>query len=542
MKVRTSIIQPERSLKQVKLFLMIGLALSVFCFPIKAQTGGAAYYRYDGNGRLIAVLSPTGEAVTYSYDSAGNFTSITRYAANQLSILDFTPGSGGIGTQVTIYGTGFSTTPSANTVKFNNVTAIVTAATNIQLTVTVPTGATTGPINVSNANGAVNSSTNFFVAGNVEFSHHMVFGESKAFTFANPYPAQLTKVGLLTFDGIANQRVSLIVEDLLSCLINSNIPPFKYAQISIISPEGASIASTPLRNYWFNFPPPDYFPPDGISGLPPVGFAWIETIVLPATGTYTILIDPTDSWYCGLGAQYGFGATARLYDVPPDLTGTIATSGLPLPLGFSSPGQNAVLTFDGLNGQRIYLQGVQEGGSTQIATDVKLFAPGAYPSGTPLATRTLGADFFVDTTTLTANGTYTILLDPQFNKMRAVTLNLYDVPPDVSGTLTVYPPTPPPSQSPVTIPSVGQTANLTFSVPASQQVTIHIRNLAIGGFNAPSTLTLSTQGGTQIHTQTINSNADYDIQQSLPAAGTYVVKIDPQQAATGSLNIYLTTP
>ncbi|MBL8187059.1 MAG: hypothetical protein JNK38_03575 [Acidobacteria bacterium] len=244
----------------------------------------------------------------------------------------------------------------------------------------------------------------------------------------------------------------------------------------------------------------------------------------------------------GLGAQYGFGATARLYDVPPDPTGAIATSGLPLPLGFSSPGQNSVLTFAGLNGQRIYLQGVQEGGATQIATDMKLFAPSAYPNGTPLATRTLGAEFFVDTMTLAANGTYTIFLDPQFNKTRTITLNLYDVPPDVSGTLTVYPPTPPPPQTSVTIPSIGQAANLTFSVTGSQQVTIHIRNLVIGGFNAPSTLTLSTQGGTQIHTQTINSNADYDIQKTLPAAGTYVIKIDPQKAATGSLNIYLTTP
>ncbi len=93
----------------------------------------------------------------------------------------------------------------------------------------------------------------------------------------------------------------------------------------------------------------------------------------------------------------------------------------------------------------------------------------------------------------------------------------------------------------VTIPSVGQAANLTFSVPGNQQVTIHIRNLAIGPFNAPSTLTLSTQGGTQIFTQTINSNADYDIPRTL-SAGTYVLKVDPQQEYTGSLSINLTTP
>lgn len=538
MKSRTAIIQPRQVQLSIVRTLRIGFALLLFSIPIKSQTGGAAYYRYDANGRLTTVLSPTGEAVTYSYDPAGNFTSVTRYAANQLSILDFTPGAGGIGAQVMIYGTGFSTTPSANTVKFNNVTAAVTAATNIQLTVTVPTGATTGPISISNTNGSVNSSSNFFVTGNVEFSSNIVFGEAKPFMFAQPppFPAQMTNVGILTFDGIANQRISLTVEDLLSCLTsgNTNLPPYQYGQISIISPTGAGITTVPIRNYWFNYPP-TYAPPSPIP-TQPVGFAWAETLVLPATGKYTILIDPTDNAYAFCtGNPVGFGATVRLFDVTPDISGTITASGQPLPVNFAVPGQNAIFTFSGLNGQRICLQGAQDV-STLINTNVKLFAPGAYPNGAPLVP-TLVDTFFLDTTTLTANGTYTILLDPQLNKTRALTVNLYDVPPDVADALSIGA-----TAKTVTIPSVGQAANLTFSIPSSQQVTIHIRNLAIGSFSAPSTLTLSTQGGTQIHTQTINSNADYDIQRSLSAGGTYIIKVDPQNAATGSLNIYLTTP
>lgn len=513
----------------VSVLLVIGIVLLALCFPVYAQQGGAAYYRYDANGRLIGVLSPTGEAVTYNYDPAGNFTSITRFAANQLSIMDFTPSAGGPTTLVTIYGTGFSSTPSANTVKFNGVTATVSVATNIRLEVQVPAGATTGPISITNANGTFNSSRNFYVPVSlVEFNKSAIIGDATGFTFNKTVNrAPLVNVGLISFDAIAGQRISVFIDQivLLPGIAFGGYSP--YAQVSIISPSSNNLATFPIQDYTQYT---DYF-------------GYLDPVLLPESGTYTILIDPNNNISTGLNqtGAYAFGGTVRLYDVS-DLAGTISVTGQPTPVNFNAPGQNATYTFAGVNGQRIYLQAVQDGGATQIDTTVKLFAPGTYPNGTALATRTLGADIFVDTTTLTANGTYTILIDPQLNKTRAVTLNLYDVPPDVSGTLTIYPPTPPPPQTTVTIPSVGQAANLTFSVSGSQQVTIHIRNLVIGGFAAPTTLTLSTQGGTQIFSQTINSNGDYDIQQSLPAAGTYVLKIDPQKAATGSLNLYLTTP
>ncbi|MGH9937745.1 MAG: IPT/TIG domain-containing protein, partial [Blastocatellia bacterium] len=388
-----------------------------------AQQGGAANYFYDANGRLKAVLSPTGEAAIYEYDPAGNFTSITRRAANELSILEFTPGAGGIGAQVTIYGTGFSDTPSANTVKFNGVTATVSAATKTQLTVNVPSGAATGPINVTNTNGAINSGGNFFVTGTVEFSRQINFGESVDFQFAPPSE----NVGILTFEGAAGQRVSLVVDDLTCGRFGGNPPPFAYAQISIISPSGAIVATAPFQQYQLD---------PGPLGL--IEFAYIDTLVLPASGAYTILIDPNEGFYpIACGAQFGgFGATARLYDVPPDTTGTIAASGLPTPVSFSAPGQKALLTFNGFNGQRISLRSLQSV-TTLFGTDIKIYSPGTYPSGTPIISQTLGLSSFTDATTLTAGGTYTILVDHQFNKTRDVTLRLYDVPPDVAGTIII---------------------------------------------------------------------------------------------------------
>ncbi len=80
--------------------------------------------------------------------SSGTFT-VTNSTASELSITGFEPTSGIIGTTVTITGTNFSTNPEENVVKFNNVSAEVTAATQNQLTVIVPESASTGTITVT---------------------------------------------------------------------------------------------------------------------------------------------------------------------------------------------------------------------------------------------------------------------------------------------------------------------------------------------------------------------------------------------------------
>jgi uncharacterized protein (TIGR03437 family) len=55
--------------------------------------------------------------------------------------------------------------PSGNTVLFNGTTALVNSVTPTQLTATVPVGATTGPITLTNTNGSVTTPAPFTVAG-----------------------------------------------------------------------------------------------------------------------------------------------------------------------------------------------------------------------------------------------------------------------------------------------------------------------------------------------------------------------------------------
>src|SRR5439155_7262435 len=101
------------------------------------DASGISYF-YDPLSRLKAVVNPLGEAANYSYDAVGNLLSISRYDSSQVSIVEFTPQRGSVGTTVTMYGTGYSTTPSQNTVTFNGVAATVTSATITQITTSVP--------------------------------------------------------------------------------------------------------------------------------------------------------------------------------------------------------------------------------------------------------------------------------------------------------------------------------------------------------------------------------------------------------------------
>jgi hypothetical protein len=80
------------------------------------------------------------------------------------TITSFTPACGPVGTSVVITGSGFNDAPSpVSSVTFNNVTATFTVDSNTQITATVPAMATTGPIEVTDSEGTVSSTTNFSV-------------------------------------------------------------------------------------------------------------------------------------------------------------------------------------------------------------------------------------------------------------------------------------------------------------------------------------------------------------------------------------------
>lgn len=224
--------------------------------------------------------------------------------------------------------------------------------------------------------------------------------------------------------------------------------------------------------------------------------------------SYTILINPALS---DTGSM-----TLTLVDTP-DATGAININGPQVHVNTFRPHQNVVLTFEGAVGQRVSLSGNTPGSSTS-----------AYiynPDGTALNGTYFTATGFIEPASLPVNGTYRVLIDPEFNHTFSANLSLHEVPPDVTGTLVIGDP-----PLNVTIPTPGQNARLTFQGTAGQRVKVK-GNSQITGYGF-----VSGPDGSQIG-EAIGLDGQFTSTLTLPATGTYAVHIDPRWLSTGSVSI-----
>ena len=78
-------------------------------------------------------------------------------------VLLFNPITGPVGTSVIITGNGFDDASVATAVTYNGTAAAFTVDSNIQITATVPSGATTGPIAITDSEGSATSVISFTV-------------------------------------------------------------------------------------------------------------------------------------------------------------------------------------------------------------------------------------------------------------------------------------------------------------------------------------------------------------------------------------------
>ncbi len=145
---------------QIVVLVIVGL----LCLPAVPSADQAQYF-YDELGRLVGVVDGSGNAAVYVYDAVGNLLSIQRFTSGtgSIGIFVIAPGSALVGINVTIQGFGYDPVAANNQVKFNGTTAAVVSATATSIVATVPSGATTGSVTITNTNGTATSPQAFTV-------------------------------------------------------------------------------------------------------------------------------------------------------------------------------------------------------------------------------------------------------------------------------------------------------------------------------------------------------------------------------------------
>ncbi len=129
---------------------------------------GSGYSAISAGGGFSLALKTNGALWAWGYNyfgQLGDGTFVDKNTPEKISpgsITTFSPSNGPAGTAVTITGTDFSTTSSENTVYFGATKATVNPATESQLDVSVPTGATYQPITVG-VNGLTAYSNSPFI-------------------------------------------------------------------------------------------------------------------------------------------------------------------------------------------------------------------------------------------------------------------------------------------------------------------------------------------------------------------------------------------
>ena len=249
----------------------------------------------------------------------------------------------------------------------------------------------------------------------------------------------------------------------------------------------------------------------------------LDTARLPSTREYSVFVDPQ-------GMDAG-SLTLQLYTVPEDVTGSL-TFGSPTSVTTTAPGQNAALTFTGAAGQRVSLKlsGVTMGTSTCCSSKVGILKP----DGSSLVLGTLfgTSGGFVDTKVLPVNGTYTVVMDPQGMDVGSATATLYDVPPDVTGSLTVGGPS-----VTVSLGTPGQNATLTFSGTAGQRVSVRASGVTVGTSTCCSfVLSIKRPDGVTIGSTLFGTNGG-SLPVTFAVAGNYSVVVDPQSANVGGVTL-----
>lgn len=238
---------------------------------------------------------------------------------------------------------------------------------------------------------------------------------------------------------------------------------------------------------------------------------WFEPRDLTLDGTYVVTVDPQ-------GASTGM-VNIEYFAVPPDGTALASLDGAQTTVK-TSPGQNTSLTFQAAAGARISLL-ARNSTYSPSAARASLYDPaGALLSG---PTTVSSAGLFLEPRTVTATGTYRLLIDPPTDSEGSVDVRVFDVPNDVVLELTDTP-------LDVDIASPGQNATLSTFLTAGEPSLIRITNPP-----GSTSIIVKSPAGVVLFTRTINAETTFTIAPT--DSGNYTITLNPSLHGTGTLNV-----
>jgi hypothetical protein len=271
-------------------------------------------------------------------------------------------------------------------------------------------------------------------------------------------------------------------------------------------------------------------PPDQIAGYCGIGASFVDTVTLPSTTTYELVINPQDLKPGSVDISVNNDADVT--------TPAITIGGSAVTATTLVPGQDVRLSFQATAPQHIAV-------TTTNVTNPAAVLEVLSPSGSVLASEGInnlpGQTFFLDTQL--SVGTYQLWIyhgydSPNFG---SETLQITVVSPDFTGPLTV------PSQGttgPVTqVPTTGnlaegQNASLTFSGTAGQQLSFNVLNSTIGETPYYCVVTIYDPTHTSIAQGSCGAGASLVGPVTLPVtSNAYTFYIDPNFDYTGSVGI-----
>jgi hypothetical protein len=247
----------------------------------------------------------------------------------------------------------------------------------------------------------------------------------------------------------------------------------------------------------------------------------IDTTTLPATGTYTIYLDPKDA---AVGTE-----SVNVYDVPPDATAPISANGVAVSVTTTAPGQNITLNMNGMSaGQRIALQV----SNPYSAGAIKVINPDL----TQLVSKTFtSTGVFVDATSLTQSGNYIVKVDPGGTNFGSYTVTAWTLPLNPNLPITVGG-----AAVRLTTTTPGQNGTLTFTGSANAIVTLTMASVTEGTSTCcGAKITIQTPTATQLILAKSVGTKGGTLSVQLPADGTYTITMDPQSNAVGGITFTL---